>query len=130
VVALDRALGGQDIETGDTTDESKVENLGDALAKYQANRGPEHKALIRLARCGAPYQYRQPWRRDRLGKFFWTANVVFRMFLNKLSFGKIPPAAIVVMQQHDLSYRQVMRRAAVASRAIKTALLAFIWYKF
>lgn len=50
-----------------------------------AGVGPEHRALIKLATCGAPYQYRQALLRDRLGRFFWTLNVVLRMGLNKLS---------------------------------------------
>lgn len=126
VLALDRAMTGRDILTGAAL-ESRPETLGDALTAYQADRGPEHKALIRLARCGAPYQYRQPWIRDRIGRFLWTANVAFRMMLNKLSGGLIPPVAAVLMQNEELSFRQVMRRAAMASRIIKLAILPLIW---
>ena len=132
VLALDRALCGQDITTGKppktTSDQQpKPKALGDALEAYQRNRGPEHKALIRIAKCGAPYQYKQSWTRDRIGRKLWMANVLLRMVLNKLSFGLIPPAAISLLQNSDLTYRQVMRRAALASRAIKLLVFAAGW---
>lgn len=44
VVALDRAL------------KEHPDSLSDALAAYETGRGPEHRALIQLAVCGAPYQ--------------------------------------------------------------------------
>jgi len=133
VLALDRALVGEDIQTGkpatsDDKGQPKRSTLGDALEAYERNRGPEHKALIQLARCGAPYQYRQTWIRDRIGRQLWTLNVAFRFFLNKISGGLIPQAAMLILQQEqDLSYRQVMRRAAITSRTIKLVLLAAAW---
>jgi kynurenine 3-monooxygenase len=126
VVALDYALKGLDIETGKPP-KQPVETLGQALLNYQSNRRPEHAALIRLARCGAPYQYRQAWIRDRVGRFLWTANVVFRMLLNKLSGGLVPPAAILIAQDPTVSFRRVMRRAAIASRSIKVVAAAALW---
>lgn len=55
VVALDRALTGRNIGTGEPLPEPPT-TLGDALLQYQRNRRPEHRALIRLARFGAPFQ--------------------------------------------------------------------------
>jgi hypothetical protein len=126
VVALDRALRGVDIRTGLASSLPKPVNLGAALDRYQRNRGPEHHALIRLARFGAPFQYKQPWRRHKIGNFLWTANVVLRMLLNKISGGVIPPAAIVIMaQNHSLTFRQVMRRADLTAMGLK--LLSMAW---
>ena len=99
---------------------------------YDRDRVPEHKALIRLARFGAPYQYRQSWRRDRIGKFVWTANVILRTLLNKLSLGVIPPVPVILMQDASLTYRQVMRRAdwtAGSLTAVCGMLLARIAWK-
>jgi 2-polyprenyl-6-methoxyphenol hydroxylase-like FAD-dependent oxidoreductase len=127
VVALDRALKGLDVATGQPP-KSPVETLGQALLRYQANRGPEHAALIRLARCGAPYQYRQAWIRDRVGRFLWTMNVALRMFLNRVSAGLIPPAAILIAQDHTKSFRVVMRRASVTSRTLKLLAAAVTWF--
>jgi len=124
VVALDHALSGQEIETGQDL-ETKPTNLGVALENYQRNRGPEHRALIRLARFGVPYQYSQPWKRHRIGKFLWTANVAFRLLLNKISFGLIQPTCIILMtQNHELSFRQIMRRADTTALILKLLGLA------
>jgi hypothetical protein len=80
-----------------------------------------------LARCGAPYQYRQAWVRDRIGRFLWTANVALRLFLNKASAGLIPPAAIVMAQDPAVSFRAVMRRATIASRVLKALAASAAW---
>ena len=69
------------------------------------------KALIRLARFGAPYQYKQPLRRDRILRKFWTMNVALRLLLNKLSFGLIPKPAIIMATNENVTYRQLMRGA-------------------
>jgi hypothetical protein len=113
VVALDRAMRGKNIETGEDL-AKKPEHLGEALNNYQRNRRPEHRALIRLARFGAPFQYRQPWIRHRIGNFLWTANVVMRTMLNKVSLGIVPPPCIKLMSE-KLTFAQVMRRADTAT---------------
>lgn len=132
VVALDQTLRGKEIQT---TNSSLPEQdcatfpstLGGALERYQSNRRLEHRALIRLARFGSPYQYRQPLYRDRIGRFLWTLNVAFRMLLNKLSRGKIPPAAIVMAaNQSGLTYRQVMQRADATTMVLKGLAAVFV----
>ena len=121
-MALDRALRGADPTTGEPA--AKPATLGEALQAYENDRRAEHRALIRLARFGAPYQYKQPWYRHRIGKFFWTANVAFRLLLNKLTLGLVPPAAIIMMiERPDLSFRQIMRRADTASLVFKGMLI-------
>ena len=128
VLALDRSLRGVDIDTGKKDEEAEPSNpltLGKALAKYQSNRRLEHRALIRLARFGAPYQYNQPWYRHRVGKFLWQMNVAFRMVLNKLSKNLIPPVAMLMtVQRPDLSYQQIMRRADTTTLVLRIAVIA------
>ena len=125
VVALDRALQGQDLVTGEF--KSPPESLGAALEAYQKNRVPEHHALIRLAHCGSPYQYRQSWIRDRIGRLLWMMNVWFRMVLNKISRGLIPPAAIALAQQNpELTFRQIMRRSDLTVFVLSVLLGGFI----
>ena len=110
VLALDRALQGRDIETGQAK-YAAPPSLGQALRNYQANRGPEHRALIRLSRFGAPYQYNQSWLRDRIGQKLWFGNFLFRMLLNKITFGIIPPPAAVLMNDsRAFTYRRIMQR--------------------
>ena len=121
VVALDRALRGHDILTAKPIrgrHSQTTFSLGDALEAYQKNRGPEHKALIQLARCGAPYQYKQSWRRDQVGRLLWTLNAIIRLLFNKVTLGLFPPIAIVICQNHDLTFRQVMRRAHLGSQSL------------
>jgi kynurenine 3-monooxygenase len=138
VVALDRALRGEDIVRGSSsntlasttmTNSPPAPSLGQALDRYEQNRKGEHRALIRLARFGAPYQYSQSWWRDRLGKQLWTMNAVIRVLLNKISFGLIPPVAILLAQKHELTYRQVMRRADATINVVKaSAVLSAAWF--
>lgn len=127
VVALDRALRCVDIVRGDAGRTQPPTKLGPSLLSYQRNRRPEHAALIRLARFGSPYQYRQPWLRHRIGAFLWTSNVLFRLLLNKFSMGLIPPAAIMIMASNpSLTFRQVMRQADATAFSLQFLSLSWI----
>ena len=85
------------------------------------------QALIRIARFGFPYQYRQSLFRDRIGRTLLTTNIAFRLLLNKLSFGLIPPSCIVGLQNPKLTYRQVMRRADLTTAGLSAFALALFW---
>ena len=129
VAALDRALRGLDTVTGK---EIKSRNSEEApsfksnLERYQKQHEPEIAALIRLARFGAPYQYKQPHRIDRLRLKLWTANVVLRLLLNKVTFGLVPPQCIILSQKSDLTFRQVMRRSDWTVLTLKAVLLGLV----
>lgn len=124
--ALDRALLGQDLITGEPS-ETPPATLGDALKTYEKVHAPEVASVIRLARFGSPYQYKQPLYKDRVGRFFWTMNVAFRMLLNKLSFGIIPNASILLVQNTNLTYRQVMRRADLTTAGLMACFATLLW---
>lgn len=126
VEALDRALRGTNLLTN-VTSNIPPETLGDALKEYERVRSPEVAALIRLARFGSPYQYRQPLYKDRVGRFLWSMNVALRLILNKVSFGMIPPSAIVMAQDRDLSFRKVMRRADLTTAGLTVLFAALLW---
>jgi hypothetical protein len=124
---LDRALRCVDIVRGDEGLTQAPTKLGPALLSYQKNRRPEHAALIRLARFGSPFQYRQPWLRHRIGAFLWTCNVAFRMLLNKCSLGLVPPAAILIMASNpSLTFRQIMRRADATAFTLQFVSLSWL----
>ena len=127
VESLDRALRGKDIVSGKDLDE-KPQNLAQALQTYERVRLPEIKALIRLARFGSPYQYRQPCYRDRVGRFLWSANIALRLLLNKASGGKIPPAAIMMAMDRTKTYRQLMRQCDITTITLWSAL-AFLVHR-
>ncbi|GAX26316.1 hypothetical protein FisN_16Lh154 [Fistulifera solaris] len=130
IVALDQSLRGEDINTRvmETSGESSTPvtppPLSSALAAYQENRVAEHRALIRLARFGAPYQYRQPWLRDRLGRLFWSMNVALRLLLSKMLPTVCPPPAVLLTNSRpDLTFRQVMRHADTLTLVLQVLAL-------
>ncbi len=80
------------------------------------------KALIRIARFGAPYQYDQsPWK-DRLAKKVWLANVMFKLFLKKITFGLFPGQVMSILRNNDLTYRQVARRADAGTAVLVSTI--------
>eukprot|EP00956_Cyclotella_meneghiniana_P009030 scaffold12375_cov36-Cyclotella_meneghiniana.AAC.2 len=121
VVSLDRALSGLDQETGkekeaeaasnNNHDSTATTSLGSNLKQYQKRLRPEIAALIRLACFGAPYHYNQPHYADWVLKKLWTANVALRLILSKLTFGLIQPPFIILSQNSDLTFREVMNKA-------------------
>lgn len=135
VVCLDRALKGLDTETGEEITEKKnskiTTTLQSNLERYQKQHSPETASLIRLARFGAPYQYKQPHRADKILRKLWTMNVAFRLMLSKLTFGLIQPPCIILSQNKDLTFRQVMKRADRTTALLKTCLVGIIgiWMK-
>ncbi|KAL7472907.1 hypothetical protein ACHAXS_013285 [Conticribra weissflogii] len=144
VVCLDRALSGVDVETGKaailrTSDAPSEEDgtmttpmtmttptLSTALRRYQTQHSPEIASLIRLARFGAPYQYRQPHRIDRIRAKLWTMNLALRLILNKLTFGLVQPQCMLLAQNGDLTYSQVMRRADLTTLGLKSVALTLL----
>lgn len=120
VESLDRALKGKDIITGEDTGSTPA-TLAEALETYERVRAPEVKALIRLARFGSPYQYKQPTYRDRVARTLWTMNVAVRVLLNKLTKGLIPQAAIISAMDKSVTYRKLMRRADITTVALYSA---------
>mmetsp|Transcript_8021 Transcript_8021/g.11935 ORF Transcript_8021/g.11935 Transcript_8021/m.11935 type:complete len:550 (+) Transcript_8021:46-1695(+) len=114
VVALDDALRGMSMDSI---------NLANALASYEKVRGPEAKAVVRLARIGAPYQYGQSLILDRFGHILWAMNIAFRSFLSSMTFGITPLPAVRLMYHSDLSYSQVMRRADALTTALMIILI-------
>ena len=125
VESLDRALRGKNIITGEDLDR-RPQNLAQALQTYERVRMPEIKSLIRLARFGSPYQYRQPCYRDRVGRILWSANAALRLLLNKMSGGKIPPAAIMMAMDRTKSYRHLMRQCDLTSATLWSLLAVFV----
>lgn len=98
-------------------------DLGDVLKEYERVRAPETRALIRIARFGAPYQYNQPHRIDRLRKKLFTINFALRLLLNKVSFGLIPKPMIAAMANPKLSYLEVAKRADATTFVISMVLI-------
>ena len=127
IVALDLALKGKNTVTGeDATDAEGTQTLKSNIDRYQKQHEPEIASLARLARFGAPYQYKQPHRIDRIRLKIWTANVVLRLLLNKITFGLVPSQCIILSQNPKLTFRQVMRRADLTALSFKAITLAVV----
>jgi len=122
--------GLSDVVQFDKTLRSTEGNLGIKLRAYERIQGPETKALIRIARFGSPYQYDLPVPILKLRRKLWTANVVTRMLLNKLSFGVIPKCMIMSLSDHEVSYRKVARKADLTTAMLMTLLLSVVWKSF
>ena len=131
VVALDRALRGADMLTGEggcPDGGGKIAtgggvNYREALGSYQRVREPEVRALIRLARFGSPYQYRQPLRLDRIGRKLYMANVALRLVLNKLTFGLIPPHCFFLAMDPNMTFQRIMRRSDLTAAGLTMAAM-------
>ena len=108
---------------------SSVSVVAQALKMYETTNGPETRALIALARCGAPFQYEQSSRIMKFRKLLWTANVALRLLLNKVTKGMSPKPAILLMMDARLSFRQVMKRANTLTGILwSSVVLTFLFW--
>jgi len=101
--------------------------IPNALKQYEQQNGPETRALIALARCGAPFQYNQPSRKMKFLKTLWTINVALRLFLNKATKGLSPKPAILMMMNPNLSFRHIMKRAHTLTIILWTVFAGGLW---
>jgi len=115
------------IENRDSNDITYRTMIPNALEQYEKKNGPETRALIALARCGAPFQYNQPSRVMKFRKTLWTMNVALRLLLNKATRGISPKPAVLTMMNSSLSFRQVMRRANALTIVLWTFFLTALW---
>ena len=100
--------------------------LGRALDAYQADRGPETKALVKLARVGAPYQYQQASRILTIRRYLWSFNILLRITLNKLTLGLTPQPGVMQMMDSQLSFKTIMQSADRLTAALWTVTVAAV----
>ncbi len=62
--------------------------------------------------------------KDKIGKKLHTANLILRVALNKITFGIFPKPILLGVQDSNLSYRQVARRADLGT----SVLVSFLVY--
>jgi len=101
--------------------------LGLALEKFQKRRGGETKALVKLARFGAPFQYQQASRIMKIRRYLWQTNILLRILLNKVL--KTPQPAVMQMMDSSLSFQSIMRRSdrlTVALWSIAAVMAGFV----
>ena len=82
-------------------------NLSVALPLYESWRFPDVTALVRLAQIAFPWQYNQaPFR-----KSLWNINFFFRLLLSRLLPYIFSRPAFLLIQNHELSYEEILGKA-------------------
>jgi len=95
----------------------------EALKAYQEKNAPETRALIALARCGAPFQYYQASMIRKFRKGLWSLNIVLRLLLNKVTNGLSPKPALMLMMDPNMSFHRVMKKANTLTAVLWSSLL-------
>jgi 2-polyprenyl-6-methoxyphenol hydroxylase-like FAD-dependent oxidoreductase len=100
------------------------DNLSQALPRYQNLRQEDIKALIRLVKISYPWQYNQ----NVLQKRLWSINFLLRLLLNKIFPFLISPHSFLLLQQHELSYSEILSKSDRTTKIlfILIGLIAFI----
>eukprot|EP00931_Biecheleriopsis_adriatica_P075252 TRINITY_DN49169_c0_g1_i1.p1 TRINITY_DN49169_c0_g1~~TRINITY_DN49169_c0_g1_i1.p1 ORF type:complete len:558 (+),score=111.31 TRINITY_DN49169_c0_g1_i1:25-1674(+) len=94
------------------------ETLSVSLQRFETERMPDVEALVRMVAVAAPFQYSQaPWR-GRL----WTASFLTRFLLNKALPKVFDLPVFLLVQQSELSYREVWQRGGRGARRARALL--------
>ena len=109
----------EDVYTlNEALDKSK-NNLSEALPLYESSRVTDTKALIRLMQIGYPWQYNQAPIRKKL----WSVKILLRLGLSKLLPYIFCPPAFFLVQNHQLSYREILMKAERTTRKLYIILV-------
>lgn len=80
------------------------DDLSHALPLYESWRVLDVKALVRLAQIAFPWQYNQ----DPLRRWLWSINFFLRLLLSRLLSPLFSPPAFLLIQNHLLSYQEIL----------------------
>lgn len=83
------------------------DDLARSLPSYQDLRQPDIQALIRLVQISYPWQYNQ----DPLQKKIWGVNFLIRLGLSRLLPFMFSPHSIMLIQNHELSYSEILAKS-------------------
>jgi len=87
-----------------------AENCDDidrSLPSYQDIRQPDIQALVRLVQISYPWQYNQ----DPLQNKIWGVNFLIRLGLSRLLPFIFSPHSIMLIQNHELSYSEILAKS-------------------
>ncbi|MDY6898209.1 MAG: NAD(P)/FAD-dependent oxidoreductase [Cyanobacteriota bacterium] len=104
-----------------TLDETN-NNLSEALPLYESSRIADTKALIRLMQIGYPWQYNQAPIRKKI----WNINFLLRLALSKLLPFLFSPPAFFLVQNHQLSYQEILMKADRTTRILYGILIIIL----
>ncbi|BAY86322.1 hypothetical protein NIES267_58280 [Calothrix parasitica NIES-267] len=112
----------EDVYTlNEALDKSK-NNLSEALPLYESSRIADTKALIRLMQIGYPWQYNQAPIRKKL----WSINFLLRLSLSKILPFLFSPPAFFLVQNHQLSYNEILMKAERTTRIFYLILVIIL----
>ena len=92
------------------------DNLSQALPRYESLRKADIKALIRLAQISYPWQYNQ----DLVQKRLWSLNFFVRLLLSRLFPFLFSPHSFLLIQNHELSYSEVLAKSNRTTQVLST----------
>lgn len=84
------------------------------------------KALVKMVRVGAPFQYGQFGGILTLRKILWSINFFSRVALNKITFGLTPLPVFIQISDADLKYSTALRRADILTASIWAVTLGVL----
>ncbi|MEO1431102.1 MAG: NAD(P)/FAD-dependent oxidoreductase [Cyanobacteria bacterium J06633_8] len=102
--------------------EKSNNNLSEALPLYESSRLDDTKALIRLMQVGYPWQYNQAPLRKKL----WSVNFLLRLSLSKILPFVFSPPAFFLVQNHQLSYSQILVKAERTTRTLYVIIVGIV----
>jgi len=127
VAVLDKCLQIQE-ENDNIQQKPKSSPLAETLHNFQKQRKGETKALIKLARFGAPFQYKQSSRSLTIQRYLWTMNILIRVLMNK--FIGTPKPACMLMMDPSLSFQTIMKRCDCLTACLWSAVAVFVGFIF
>ncbi|AFY33088.1 NAD(P)/FAD-dependent oxidoreductase [Calothrix sp. PCC 7507] len=98
------------------------DNLSEALPVYESLRSADVKALVRLAQIAFPWQYNQDPFRQQL----WSINFFLRLKLSQFLPYLFSPQAFFLIQNHRLSYKEILDRVNLTTRNLYVVSLGVI----
>ena len=92
------------------------DDLSSAMPLYETLRLTDVKSLVRLAQIAFPWQYNQdPWRGA-----LWGVNFSVRLVLSRLLPFVFSPPAFFLIQNHQLSYKEILGKAQRTTQLLYT----------
>ncbi|MGB3653343.1 MAG: NAD(P)/FAD-dependent oxidoreductase [Rivularia sp. (in: cyanobacteria)] len=113
----------EDVYTLNEALEKSDNNFAEALPLYESLRLPDTKALIRLMQVGYPWQYNQAPIRKKL----WNLNFLLRLSLSKILPFLISPPAFFMIQNHQLSYSEILNKAERTTRILYAIMVIILF---
>lgn len=126
VGALAACLDAHGVAFGPRGASAPPARLAEAARAYGRARAPEAAALTRLVQLGYPFQYGQEKPLGGLRQAWWAANLLLRLTLAKAAPALFDAQIFTLVQNPELAYSEILRRADRTTRHLRLAALALL----